>query len=169
LASYDVKDDSIASHRYKLMGSPTRQLGPADRAEERALFQELVDLSFEGFKEIVRSGRPNYRANPADLDKIATGQIFTASQAVENGLVDKIGFIEAAIERAAELAGRDPDLLRCVKYKSPTPDLASLLGAKADQSTTPFVGDLKSLIDLATPRAYYLCTVLPSLLGNNAR
>lgn len=31
LADYDVKDDSVASHKYKLMGSPTRQLPPAER------------------------------------------------------------------------------------------------------------------------------------------
>ncbi|MEM8946791.1 MAG: S49 family peptidase, partial [Planctomycetota bacterium] len=49
LETYDIKDDSIASHKYKLMGSPTRRLGDEDRAEERALLQELVDLSFEGF------------------------------------------------------------------------------------------------------------------------
>ena len=147
------------------MGSPTRKLGEDDRAEERELFQELVDVSFARFKDIVRSGRPKLRNNDEALDKVATGQIFTASQALEHGLVDKIGFIEVAIERAAELAGKDPSNLRCVRYEEPPPTLATLLSAK---STTPSLlsTDLQGFLDLTAPRAYYLCTWLPSILSN---
>jgi len=166
LANYHVKDDSIASHKYKLMGSPTRILNDQERAEERRLFQELVDLSFEGFKEIVRSGRPKFRADEAALDATATGQIFTADQAFQRGLVDKIGFIESAIERAAELAGYDPEDLRCVKYVEPPASLSTLLGAQA-QRPGALGADLRSLLDLTAPRAYYLCTWLPSILTNS--
>jgi len=166
LAKYNIEDDSIASHKYKLMGSPTRLLSEEDRAEERVLFQELVDLSFGRFKEIVRSGRPKLRADEAALDKIATGQIFTADQALEHGLVDKIGFIEEAVTRAAELADRDPKKLRCVKYEAPAPTLSSLLSAKTNQSSL-LKTDLQGLLDMASPRAYYLCTWLPSVLSNS--
>ena len=68
------------------------------------MLQELVDDSFTGFKEIVQNGRPKFKEIPAALDAVATGQIFTAKQALERGLVDKIGFIEDAIARAVELA-----------------------------------------------------------------
>lgn len=166
LENYDVKDDSIASHKYKLMGSPTRALDPEERAEERELFQELVDLSFEGFKDIVRSGRPKFREDDAALDAVATGQIFTAKQARAKGLVDEIGFIEDAVERAAELANVEVDEVRCVKYNAPTPSLATLLSAKASSSS--LIGsDLRSFLDLTAPRAYYLCTWLPSILSNS--
>ena len=165
LADYHVKDDSIASHKYKLMGSPTRELSDEERAEERQLFQELVDLSFEGFKEIVRSGRPSLKADPAALDAVATGQVFTANQAVEKGLVDKIGFIEAAIERAAELAGQSPEQLRCVKYDRPPPSLSTLLSAQSPRQSL-LEADLGDLLDLAAPRAYYLYSWLPSMLSN---
>ena len=165
LEDWDIKDDSIASHKFKLMGSPTRNLSDTERAEERKLFQELVDLSFAGFKDIVRSGRPKLRADDAALDEVATGQIFTAKQARDKGLIDKIGFIEAAIERAAELADRDLEAVRCVKYKRPTPTLATLLDV---QSGSPDLlgADLRSFLDMTAPRAYYLCTWLPSLLSN---
>lgn len=166
LAEYNVKDDSIASHKYKLMGSPTRALSEEERAEERKLFQELVDLSFEGFKEIVRNGRPKFRENEAALDMVATGQIFTAQQALEKGLVDKIGFIEAAVERAAELAERKPEKVRCVKYTEPPPTLSTLLSASSQQPSL-FKSDLSTLLDLTAPRAYYLCTWLPSVLSNS--
>ncbi|NOZ40800.1 MAG: signal peptide peptidase SppA [Planctomycetes bacterium] len=167
LENWDIKDDSIASHKYKLMGSPTRSLNEEQRAEERALFQELVNLSFEGFKDIVRSGRPKFRADDAALDAIATGQIFTAKQARDKGLVDKIGFIEDAIERAAELAGRDLDSVRCVKYDEPTPSLATLLSSAKSNPPSLLGADLRSFLDMTAPRAYYLCTWLPSVLSNS--
>jgi len=166
LANWDVKDASIASHKYKLMGSPTRALNDEERAEEQKLFQELVDQSFARFKGIVQSGRPKFREDEAALDAVATGQIFTASQALEMGLVDKIGFLEDAIQRAAELANHDPDDLRCVEYSEPPASLATLLSAKsAPRSALPT--DLATLLDLAAPRAYYLCTLLPALLTNS--
>lgn len=165
LEDWDIKDDSIASHKYKLMGSPTRDLNDEERAEERKLFQELVDLSFAGFKDIVRSGRPKLRADDVALDGVATGQIFTAKQARDKGLVDKIGFIEAAVERAAELAGRDVESVRCVKYKQPAPTLATLLDVKSGQPDL-LGADLRSFLDMTAPRAYYLCTWLPSILSN---
>jgi protease-4 len=167
LARYDVKDDSIASHQNKLMGSPTRELNAEERAEERKLLQDLVNISFERFKEIVRSGRPKLADDDEALDKVATGEIFTADQAHKLGLVDQIGFIEQAIERAAELAEHDTDDLRCIKYTEPVTTLSELLSAQAPQSNI-LRGDLQGLLNLTAPRAYYLCTWLPTILSNTA-
>lgn len=163
LAEYQVKDDSVASHKYKLMGSPTRQLSPAEREEERKLLQELVDISFARFKELVVEGRPKLKADAAALKKATTGQIFTAQQAQELGLVDRIGFIEEAIARAAELAGKQTSNVRAVRYMEPN-TLASLLGVQAPISKQVSF-DMKSLLEFAVPRAFYICTTLPSLLG----
>ncbi|QDT01349.1 signal peptide peptidase SppA [Adhaeretor mobilis] len=167
LTAWDIEDDSVASHKFKLMGSPTRDLSDEERAEERQLLQTLVDLSFERFKEIVVSGRPEFAGKPELVDKIATGQIFTAQQAVDNGLVDKIGFIDAAIERAAELAGVSTDNVRAIKYNEPAAALTALLGAEGQRLRNQSSGglDLASLLDLTAPRAYYLCTWLPSILS----
>lgn len=167
LADFQVKDDSIASHKYKLMGSPTRELSEEERAEERKLLQELVDISFERFKELVREGRPKLSQDAAALEKATTGRIFTAQQALDLGLVDKIGFVETAIERAAELAGRDVDDVRCIRYEEPA-TLSSLIGVDAPAPRRISV-DVQTLFDLAVPRAYYVYTSLPSLLGVSAR
>lgn len=166
LATYSVKDDSIASHKNKLMGSPTRELTTEERAEERELLQNLVNISFERFKDIVRAGRPQLAGDDGALDKVATGQIFTASQALDLGLVDSIGFIEDAIERAAELADRDSKKLRCIEYEEPPMTVSELLSAQTPQRNI-LSGDLQALLDLTAPRAYYLCTWLPSVLSNS--
>lgn len=142
-----ISDDSIKSHRLKLMGSPVKEMTD----EERKIFQTLVDESFAGFKEIVKSGRPKLRDKPEDLDKVATGQVFTADQALKAGLVDKKGFIEDAIDRAVELAGLDKDRVKAIRYHKPVGLFDLLLEARAPQRS-----ELAAFFDLTTPRAYYL-------------
>ena len=82
------------------MGRRERTRSPADRLSNGEPHQsydapkcvscckQLVDDSFAGFKQIVMDGRPKFKADPAALDAVATGQIFTAKQAVDKGLVD---------------------------------------------------------------------------------
>ncbi len=155
LQNWGIQYDSIASDDLKGMGSMAKPM----TEQERELFEQIVEEGFEQFKDTIRSGRPALRDAPEALAEIATGQIFTARQAVDNGLVDRVGFVESAVDRAIELAGLDPDDVKVVRYK-PEPSLARLL-LGADSHGHPL--DLKALMDLATPRAYYLCTRLPPL------
>jgi protease-4 len=151
LEKVGVKDDTIASHPLKTMGSLTKPM----TEEERKIFQGLLDAGFNRFKEVVRSGRERFARSPAALDRLATGQLFSAQQAKQNGLVDKIGFIEDAIDRAIELADLDKDNVKVVKYHPETSLRSLLLGGQAG-SSIPL--ELKALLDITTPRAYYLCT-----------
>ena len=88
----------------------------------------------------MRSGRAKLAADDVLLNAVATGQIFSSDQALENHLVDRIGFIEAAIARVAELAEIDPDSVRCVKYERPLGALDALLGTNATSQLQPPVG-----------------------------
>jgi protease-4 len=166
LADWKVEDDSIVSHKYKLMGSPTRQLSPEEEKEERKLLQELVDQSFQRFKEIVLSGRPKLKDDEEALETATTGRIFSAQQALDLKLVDKLDFLDAAISRAAELTGRDPSALRCVQYEEPPTPIEMLLGAESGIGPTGKL-DLSAMFDLTAPRAFYLCSWLPSVLSNS--
>ena len=160
---WSIEEDSVKSHPLKSMGSFAKKMTD----EERAIFQALVDDSFEGFKEIVRSGRPRFRDAPEELDKVATGQVFTANQAVENGLVDQQGFIEAAIDRAIELAELDKENVRVVTYQRQMGVLEELLLGPQVQRRRQL--DLAALFDLTTPRAYYLFTWPPPLEAYGVR
>ncbi|MGL4512221.1 MAG: signal peptide peptidase SppA [Lacipirellulaceae bacterium] len=156
-----VRDDSITSGELKLMGSPTRVMSE----KEREVLQKLVDLSFARFKEVVSGGRPKFRDDPAALDAVATGQVFTADQALEAGLVDKLDFIEGAIARAAELAGKAADNVRAVEYAKQRSPIEALLGARAAEKPATAGGfDVSALVRLSTPRAYYLSTTVPLLV-----
>jgi protease-4 len=162
LEKWDVKDDSIASGPFKQMASPTQQLAPPERKKERALLQSLVDESFGGFKQIVLDSRPALRKDQSLQDVVFTGQIFTAKQAKANGLVDELGFVEDAINQALQLAKLSKDQVRVVQYRQPLGALSELLGASATASQTRF--DLAQFLDLTAPRAYFLCTWLPSVV-----
>lgn len=161
LARFNIRDDSVASAPLKQMASPTRPM----TEQERQLLQQLVDESFERFKEIVVRGRPKLKGDQDALQAVTTGQIFTANQALKHGLIDQIGFIEKAIERATELAGYDTDHVRCVKYKQPPTLLGELAGVEAFPQPSQRL-DLAGWVDLTAPRAYYLWTWLPTILSN---
>ena len=115
---YGVKEDSVASHRLKNMGSLAREMTD----EERKIFQNLVDESFLQFKQIIRENRPQFQKDPAALDKLATGQVYSAQQAQKLGLVDLFlgqarsrGFdldqlLDAAAPQAYYLANHLPPL-----------------------------------------------------------
>jgi len=120
--------------------------------EEKKIFQTLVDESFAGFKDIVRSGRP--KLDDATLTKVATGEVFTTDQAISHGLVDKKGYIEDAVDRAIALASLDKSNTKVVRYKRPVDLFGSLIGMKA-QSNQP---NLKTLLEMSTPRAWYIFT-----------
>lgn len=165
LERWDIKDDSIASHERKQMLSMTRELNP----EHREIIQGYVNESFLRFKQKVKQGRSVFRDGSDDLiDKktgtdLATGEMFTAQQAKRYQLIDEIGFLDEAIDRAIELAKIDSKEVRVVHFKRPT-SLLSITGL-AQQSTT---GDrLQTLLELSAPRAYYLTTSLPPLITAN--
>lgn len=162
LGRWNVKDDSIATGPLKQMGSFTKPMS----AEDRAALESILNDMFAGFKEVVAAGRPKFKADPAALDAIATGQVFTASQALDRGLIDKIGFLEAAIERSADLAGVSTDEVRCVRYEPPRTFLGEMFGAQVRSFGGGNAFDPATLLDLSAPRAYYLWTSLPALVTN---
>ena len=154
-----AKEDSITSAPLKGMGSFARPM----TKQERQIFQGLVDDSFTRFKEIVRSGRAKFDKDPAALDKVATGQVFAAEQAKKDGLIDQIGFIEDAVDRAIKLAGLDKEKVKVVRYKPEVSLARLLLGGQSQGRATM---DLRTLLEMSSPRAYYLCTWLPALAGS---
>ena len=174
LANWNIIDDSVTSGPLKAMGSPTRKLTPKMAEEEHHVLQELVDQTFADFKNIVTEARPQLAANPDKLAAATTGQVFTAKQALDLGLVDKLGYIEEAVDRAIDLAGLGQDQVRVVKYQQREGLLggalfgssASALQKPADAATSLASLNLETIADLATPRAYYLFTSLPALLSN---
>lgn len=157
---FDIKDDSIASHERKQMLSMTKPIPE----EHREIIQGHVDSMFGRFKSIIKEGRPEFEKDTAALEELATGEVFTADQAVKNGLVDKIGFVEDAIDRALELANLDESKTRVIEYERPATLLDGFGVANAKQHSP--AGQLSTLLELAAPRGWYLSTSLPAIVSS---
>ena len=154
----DIEDDSISSGPLKEMLSPTKERTPELAARERKILQSLVDDMFSRFKEIVKEGRP--KLDDAKVAQVATGQIFTAKQAQEAGLVDRIGFLEDAVDRAVELAGLTKDTARVVKYTRQRGLIDEVLGGAGPGARL----SVEAFAEWTTPRAWYLCSWWPAVI-----
>jgi signal peptide peptidase A. Serine peptidase. MEROPS family S49 len=92
-------------------------------AEEGRILQSLIDNSYEQFVNVVAKGR---KLSPATVRSFADGRIFTGEQALELGLVDRLGTEEDAKRWSAELVGLDPQKVKFYTIKPPR-NLASRL------------------------------------------
>jgi len=90
----------VKSGEYKDIGSPTRDMSES----EKQILQDLIDDVHSQFVASVASGR---QLDETAVRSIADGRIFSGRKAKELGLVDHLGNLEVAIQRAAELAGID--------------------------------------------------------------
>jgi protease-4 len=72
-----------------------------DNAEEIKYLQGHVDRGYISFLNVVSEGRG---MKPAQVDSIAQGRVWLATDAVKIKLVDKLGSLEDAVKKAAELA-----------------------------------------------------------------
>lgn len=104
--------------------------------EERQIMQDITDDLYEQFVVAVAEGRSLPVAN---VEMLATGQLYTGDQALTLGLVDELGGVNRAIELAASLAGiTAPE----VEEYGPSPSLLGrLLGGLSRPSSLPFSVD----------------------------
>ncbi|MBI4580262.1 MAG: signal peptide peptidase SppA [Planctomycetes bacterium] len=106
-----VEATAITSGRLKDAGSPFRKLRP----EEREVFQKLVDQFYGRFVSVVVKGRP--KLTEEQVRKAADGRVYSAEQAVELGLVDRVGSLRDGLADVKKQIGSDR--VRVVMYHRP--------------------------------------------------
>ncbi len=97
-----VSEIVIKSGDMKDMGSPLRDMEPA----ERAVLQAMIDEFYGLFLDRIVAARPQFPSRDA-LRPLADGRVFTAAQAVAAGLVDHVGYLDDAITAVLRTAGLD--------------------------------------------------------------
>ncbi|MCL1833275.1 MAG: signal peptide peptidase SppA [Leptospirales bacterium] len=97
-----IEMNVIKSGKYKDILSSHRDISPA----ERALIQEMIDLSYHKFVKDIALGR---NMNQDDIILVADGRVMNGETALASGLIDQLGTFEDAIMKAKELAGLDPE------------------------------------------------------------
>jgi protease-4 len=130
--------------------------------EERQRMQSYMDEIYGVFKQHVKDIRGQRLKQP--IDELAGGRVFTGEQALERGLVDKIGTLEDAIKYVAGQAKLTDYDVRVVP--EPKNFIERLIeeasGGKEDQhrigmsAHLPVGANQASLIDLAMPYLQHL-------------
>jgi protease-4 len=96
---FGVEDQTFTSGDFKDAGSPLRPMRP----EERAYFDEVIGDLHVRFRDVVVLGRPGL--SPEAIEPLADGRIFTARQALDVGLVDRVGHLDDAVTRLEDRLG----------------------------------------------------------------
>ncbi len=92
--------DTVKTSHFADIGSMSRPM----RDDERAMIQREIEHVYDVFISHVADGR---RMSKANVDSIGQGRVWTGTDAVRLGLVDRIGTLQDAIEVAAKLARLD--------------------------------------------------------------
>lgn len=149
-----VKVDPLKTGPLKDSLSPFREMTEQDLA----VWGEILDDAFSRFVKIIADNRENLSED--QVRKLATGQIYTATQAKANGLVDEIGFEDEAIDALQKHVKLSK--ARIVTYTSP-PTFLDLVTGNAKASTPS--EQWRSWMELTVPRAMYYFSWLPVAPG----
>ncbi|MCZ6679349.1 MAG: signal peptide peptidase SppA [Candidatus Poribacteria bacterium] len=118
----------VKSGEFKDIGSPVRDLTD----EERKLLQGTIDDVHSQFVDAIFEGRQEHLTRE-EITALADGRIFSGQQALERKLVDRLGNLPDAIDRAGELGGISGKP-KVVRAKRKVSLLEKLLGTKAQRS-----------------------------------
>jgi protease-4 len=99
LGKIGVKNQTLKAGVHKDIGSPLREM----TSEEKQILQSVLNDMRGRFVELVRERRPH--TNARTFDAVTDGRIVTAGQALDAGLVDRIGYLSDAIAAARTRAG----------------------------------------------------------------
>jgi len=120
LDEYGVEVTTIKSGEFKDFGSLYRSMSE----KEKAAWQAIIDETYAEFVRIVADGREL----PVDeVRELADGRIYSGRQALELELVDQLGNLSTAIQRAAELGGIEGEP-RVIEYEPPFNLFQGLVG-----------------------------------------
>ena len=143
---YGVAFEPMKTGEFKDSPSPFRDLTDS----EKQLWDTILEDAFERFLMVIETNRNGL--DRSQLEKLATGQIFTANQSVQNGLVDEIGYLDDVVAAMKTRLGLKQ--ARVVSYYSPPSLLEQVTGFSQVKTPDP----MSTLLDASVPKAMYLCS-----------
>ncbi|MBW2369990.1 MAG: signal peptide peptidase SppA [Deltaproteobacteria bacterium] len=124
----------IKSGPYKDLGSPVRPMTDA----ERNILQTFVEQTRGQFVRAISTGR---NMPLEKVDALADGRIFTGEQALEMGLIDRLGNLEDAIEFAGRKGGIEGRIIPVYARDRRFGFLEQLIGSAAHSFINKLIND----------------------------
>jgi protease-4 len=117
--------------------------------EQRQYIQDkLITPAYDRFVQVVDEGREELTLD--DVKRLADGSIYGAKEALSEKLIDKIGYIDEAIEQVKSLAGIEK--AQVVEYRKPF-SFADFLSSRSGNILKI---NRSTLYELSTPQVLYL-------------
>ncbi len=150
LEKIGVDDTTVTSGAHKDIGSPFRK----QTASDRVILQDIVNSMYARFLERVRENRK--KIPEATMKEMTDGRIMTAQQALKGGFIDKIGYLEDAINHTKKGAGLTD--ARIIVYHRPSEYAENIYSLQGSVPQTPQLTHegLMRLIGGSGPRFLYL-------------
>jgi len=133
--------DEVKTGQYADLGTITRPLTQS----EHLIIQKEVNNIYATFLKRVAQGR---KKDENYIDSIGQGRVWSGTEAVKIGLVDRLGDIEDAVSSAAKMAKLKN--YKLVSYPAMKDPLQSLLGSSSDK-----LKDYFSRLQLGPQYVYY--------------
>jgi protease-4 len=93
LSKIGIQEETIKSGEKKDILSPFRPSTP----EEKDIIQTIINTLHERFVNVVLAGRKTLLSKE-EIERLADGRIFTADQALEFKLIDRVGYLDDVAE-----------------------------------------------------------------------
>jgi len=93
LSKIGIQEETIKSGEKKDILSPFRP----STTEEKDIIQTIINTLHERFVNVVLVGRKRLLSKE-EIEKLADGRIFAADQALEVKLIDRVGYLDNAVE-----------------------------------------------------------------------
>ncbi|GAF72261.1 unnamed protein product [marine sediment metagenome] len=97
LSKIGIEEETIKSGDKKDIWSPLRP----STLEEKEIMQTIINTLHERFVDVVLAGRGSLLSKE-EVERLADGRIFTADQALEAKLIDRVGYLDDAVTEMKE-------------------------------------------------------------------
>ncbi|MBI1373542.1 MAG: signal peptide peptidase SppA [Phycisphaera sp.] len=131
--------------------------------KDRKVMRDMLDTMYGQFVDVVHENRGRVFAKREDVLKVATGRIYTAKDAVGAGLVDEIGYLDAVIEKAENMAGLTKGEAPVVVYSEPA-TFGSLFGMRGPDNNGSAGSTPPQQINAATVRQWMTELGVPEMM-----
>lgn len=135
-----IKSETIHAGKNKNMGNYNEPLSD----EQRAILQSVADECYDQFVGIVANSR---NMSIEDVEKLADGRIYTAKQALNNGLIDRIDSYSNLIDIFKENIDCEDAAVKEYKYEHKQTFMEMMLG------TATKMGNAQAAAKLGLPNA----------------
>jgi protease-4 len=154
-----IKINIIKSGKMKDSGGLWRDI----TEEEKKVFQTIIDDYYQKFVEVVYQNRKEYLTRE-ELEKIADGRVYTATQAYDLKLIDEIGYFDQALKKILSLTSLKEAKVIAYSYYPKKKTNIYAKGLKEHSLSKNTNSNYENLLQTLKSGFYYLW--LPLLIPN---